>query len=578
MMVMQKKSISVARIAGGPRMICRTFLVAVVLAATTAAQASGGNGTGRKSPPASATALQAEAGKLRFDGACRNSQINRDLNEVTIEQLQGYYARHRYTAVQVVKWYLNRIDKLNPIFNALLSVHESEALSRAASEDAARRRGEMPGPLWGVPVVIKDNISIAGKITGDGWIGYTHLGAELIASRNATIVDRLESAGAIVIGQGNMPDLARADSNFSSLGGRTGNAYNVGYSPGGSSGGPAVAVTLNLAVFGQGTDTGNSIRNPAANASLVGLVPTKGLVSIAGIHPYDSMRDSTGPLSRTVADAAIVLDVIAGADPGDSGTRESSDFRPARSYASFLKVGALKGRRFGIPNFILEGSPHVHPNPAHWNRGVSPETRALLAQAIRQLEAAGATVVSADDLLPEEFDRIASSIHTSAYYSEGIDRFLGGYAPIGLGSLASFEEKAGVRFPLEKLTGGAAQHRFEDDPRANEAYFEPRHQLVEMYHAAMKKWRLDGFVYPALQVPPNDERKPLPADYPSDGPYSATGWVNWLGVPAIVVPAGFYKNGLPFGIELSGNYWGDGELLGYAYAFEQATHGRRPPP
>src|SRR5258707_3454554 len=152
-----------------------------------------------------------------------------------------------------------------------------------------------------------------------------------------------------------MPDFANADTNRSRAFGRTGNAYDVRFSPGGSSGGTVTSVTSNFALLGNGTDTGNSIRMPAATSALVGVFPTRGLVSIAGIAPLDWLLDNTGPIARDVTDAAIALDVMAGQDPLDPRTKESSLAQPG-PYTSYLKTDALRGKRFGVPTFILEGA------------------------------------------------------------------------------------------------------------------------------------------------------------------------------------------------------------------------------
>ena len=164
-----------------------------------------------------------------------------------------------------------------------------------------------PGPLWGVPIVTKANTSIKGLVTTDGWEGYKIPGHELLAPKDATIIAKLRAAGAVILGQTNMPDFAASDTNRSTAFGRTGNAYDVRFSPGGSSGGTVTAVTSNYAVLGNGTDTGNSIRMPAATSSVVGVFPTRGLVSIAGIAPLDWLLDNTGPIARNVTDAAIAL-------------------------------------------------------------------------------------------------------------------------------------------------------------------------------------------------------------------------------------------------------------------------------
>ncbi len=223
--------------------------------------------------------------------------IDRDLMEVTVPQLERFYANHKYTVTEVVRWYLARIGKYNGIYRAVQTLDSTGALATAAQEDADAKSGGtgfVRGPLWGVPLVIKANTSVKGLITTDGWKGYTIPGHELVAPKDATIVSKLRAAGAVILGQTNMPDFAASDTNRSTAFGRTGNAYDVRFSPGGSSGGTVTAVTSNYAMLGNGTDTGNSIRMPAATSAVVGVFPTRGLVSIAGIAPLDWLLDNTG--------------------------------------------------------------------------------------------------------------------------------------------------------------------------------------------------------------------------------------------------------------------------------------------
>ena len=210
--------------------------------------------------------------------------------------------------------------------------------------------------MWGVPIVTKANTSIKGLITTDGWKGYMIPGHELIAPKDATIITRLRAAGAVIIGQTNMPDFAASDTNRSTAYGRTGNAYDVRFSPGGSSGGTVTAVTANMALLGNGTDTGNSIRMPSSTSSVVGVFPTRGLVSIAGIAPLDWLLDNTGPIARNVTDAAIALDVMAGEDPTDPRTTGSAAKAEPGPYTQYLKADSLKGKRFGVPVFVYDGS------------------------------------------------------------------------------------------------------------------------------------------------------------------------------------------------------------------------------
>src|ERR1700680_1059760 len=279
--------------------------------------------------------------------------MSRDLLEVTVPQLEQMYRDHKYTVTQVVQWHIARIAKYNGIYRAVQNVDATGALATAAGEDA---EGTPHGPLWGVPIVTKANTSIKGLVTTDGWKGYMIPGHELIAPKDATIIAKLRASGAVIIGQTNMPDFAASDTNRSTAYGRTGNAYDVRFSPGGSSGGTVTVVTANLAVLGNGTDTGNSIRMPAATSSVVGVFPTRGLVSIAGIAPLDWLLDNTGPIARDVTDAAISLDVMAGEDPLDFRTIGSAAKAQPRPYTQYLKADALKGKRFGVPAFILAGA------------------------------------------------------------------------------------------------------------------------------------------------------------------------------------------------------------------------------
>jgi amidase len=501
-------------------------------------------------------------------GGIAGTRIERDLHEVTIRQLQAHYARGTYTARQVVEWHLGRIQKLNPQYRALVEVYGEEALAKASRMDEAAKGGAERGPLWGVPVVIKGNTAIAGKVLANGWQGYARADHALVARRSATVVERFERAGALILGQSNIPDFAASDSTVSSFGGRTGNAYHVWFSPGGSSGGSAVAVALGLAVLAQGSDTANSIRNPASNGSLVGVLPTHGLVSIAGMHPYDRLLDNTGPMARTVTDAALALDALAAPDPSDPRTGLSTVKRVAHSYTAFLERDALKGKRLGVPHLILEGKDA---------NVLSAESRGAFMKSVERLRALGAEVIFSEEILPEEFQRVSLAVKTAMYRTEGVAQFLKDYAPAEMSSPEGFRFRTAYGIPLDILTQKTEQFELAKDPLAETHYSAPKLALTQMYRGTLRKHRLDAYVYPPLQVPPNDERKPLPEGFPSDGPYSRTDWINRLGVPAVVVPAGFYENGLPYGLEMSADFGQDGELLGYAYAFEQATNARKAP-
>ncbi|HEX5215101.1 MAG TPA: amidase [Vicinamibacterales bacterium] len=532
--------------------------------------------------------------------AARDAAIDHDLLDVTIPQLHRLYADKKYTVTQVVQWHLDRIDRYNGVYGAIETVFKSSALAEAAREDAEAASGSgVRPPLWGVPIVIKANTSIKDEVTSAGWEGFTRPGHELIAPRDATIVAKLKTAGAIVVGHTNMPDLANSDTNRSSAFGRTGNAYDVRFSPGGSSGGTVTAVAANFAVLGNGTDTGNSIRMPAATSALVGVFPTRGLVSIAGIAPLDWLLDNTGPIARTATDAAIALSVMTGEDPLDPKTVGSPAGAQRPPYEPLLKADALTGKRFGVPAFILNGDgipfhgiPPGVPETAFEklrtaaNMPLRQDTRELFMKAVAALRAAGAEVVIDDGLLPVSFAKLSSRVSTYAYMQDGTNRFLAAFGPAEYHSAAEylkvvgaplFTSSIGTEDNFRHLGGVRIDQRLLDqDPDAERTYHAPRRAMLAAYLETLDRLKLDGLVYPAIQMPPPDETM-AQDNRLSEGPHSATSWVNMIGVPAVVVPAGFYATGLPFGLEFSARPWTDGDLLSVAYAWEQATHMRKPP-
>ena len=528
--------------------------------------------------------------------------MDRDLLEITIPQLEQLYRGHKYTVTEVVRWYIARIEKYNGIYRAVQSLDVAGALAAAAREDAAAKEGGrsfVRGPMWGVPIVTKANTSIAGLITTDGWKGYMVPGHELIAPKDATIITKLRAAGAVIIGQTNMPDFAASDTNRSTAYGRTGNAYDVRFSPGGSSGGTVTAITSNFALLGTGTDTGNSIRMPAATSSVVGVFPTRGLVSIAGIAPLDWLLDNTGPIARDLTDAAIALDVMAGEDPLDPRTIGSRAKAQPGPYTRYLKADALKGKRFGVPAFILAGAgipfqgipvsvseTDVAADTAAARLPLRLETREAFMKALEGLRTAGATVIFDDSILPDSFAVTVARVGTFPYVREGTEKFLAEYGPTQYHSADEYRKVVGSPLPAT-IIGGVdetarkdrpplMQAEFESDPQAEANVLGPRRRALDAYNEVLDRLHLDGFVYPATQMPPPDETMPQDGKI-SEGPHSDTGWVNMIGVPAVVVPGGFYPDGLPFGLELSARPWKDGDLLGWAYAYEQATRHRRPP-
>jgi len=525
--------------------------------------------------------------------------MDHDLMDVTVDGLHALYRDHRYTVSQVVRWHLQRIARYDGVYQAVQTLNDRAALELAAREDKdAAAPGFSPGPLYGVPIVIKANTSIQGLITTDGWRGFMLPGHELVAPRDATIVVRLKAAGAIIIGVTNMPDFAASDTTRSTAFGRTGNAYDVRFSPGGSSGGTVTSVTSNFAVLGNGTDTGNSIRMPVATSNLVGIFPTRGLVSIAGIAPLDWQLDNTGPIARTVADAAIALGVMAGEDPLDPATAGSASKAQGGTYTRYLTPGSLKGKRFAVPAFVLDGEgtafqgvcPGATPQEAAKAQAdarmpLKPETRAAFMKAVEELRAAGATVIIDPAILPTSWAVKASRICTLPYIRDGMDRFLGAFGPADYRSVDGYAKAVGKPMPSVVIGGETAgmnasrhvnQVVLASDPGAETALLGPRREALAAYEGELDRLHLDGFVYPAIQMPPVDETMPQDGGV-TGGPHSDTAFINMLGAPAISIPAGFYPDGLPFGIEFGARRWHDGDLISWAYDYELHTHHRRQP-
>jgi amidase len=489
-------------------------------------------------------------------------RLDRELMELDIPRLHGLYARHVVTVEQVTRWYLGRIAKYNGVYRDVQTVDVAGALETARRED---RGGGEHGALWGVPIVIKANTAVKGLPDTDGWAGFAIRGHAFVAERDATVVAKLRAAGAVILGITNMPDFAASDTNRSSAFGRTGNAYDVRFSPGGSSGGTVTAVTSNEAMV------------------VVGMLPTRGLTSIAGIAPLDWLRDNTGPIARDVTDVAIALGVMAGEDAADfrtlhsknedGGSAEKAESGP---YTMYLKKDALRGKRFGVPAFIFTEPEDV----------LQPETKAMLMQAVASLRAAGAEVVIDPELLPQSFIEGNQKIVSRTYLKDGADQWLAAWGPAEYKSGAAYTQATGVAWPPvftgERRPGGVAENApqvqrvLASDEEAEKTFWGPQRASVAELEAALQKWHLDGLVYPSAQMAPPDETM-LQGGRLSSGPHSDTGWVNRIGVPAIVVPAGFYADGLPFGLEIAARRWKDGDLLGWAYGFEQATKARRPP-
>src|SRR5881409_542721 len=332
------------------------------------------------------------------------------IEETTIEQLHSAYVGGKATAREVTEAYLGRIaafDKRGPYLNSLITIN-ANALEDAAKLDAMlKSTGKLTGPLHGIPVIVKDNIDTNDMPTSSG----VALFKDFIPARDAFIVRRLRVAGAIILAKSSLSELAigLADTINSVLPGFTRNPYNTAYASGGSSGGTGVAVAANFGTVGLGTDTGGSVRAPASINNLVGVRPTVGLVSRTGMAPLDSRRDTPGPMTRSVEDAARLLDVTAAVDPTDPATAVAADHIPP-TYTAFLQRDGLKDARIGVLRQVFK-----------LQDGADPRVIELFETAIADLRGAGAEIV--DEFKLPGFEKFPRPPQTAAQYKADWERF-----------------------------------------------------------------------------------------------------------------------------------------------------------
>jgi amidase len=490
--------------------------------------------------------------------------------ELTAEQIQADYRAGRYTAVQLTQAFLDRIQRYEGHYNAFISMNPA-ALREAEGLDAEYRDSGPRGPLHGVPVVVKDNMDMGGLVTTAGFRGFggEEGGVAMIPDRDAAAVARLRRAGAIILGKTNLPDFAgHGTRTNSSVGGVTLNPYNTAKAPGGSSGGTATAVNASFAVLGLGTETGGSIQNPAAAQALVGVKPTYGLVPLSGVFPMDATYvDVVGPLARSVRDAAMALDVLAGPTVEDLATFAAQDHIPEEGYAASLRTGSLRGRRFGV----------VGPG---WRDGflpLAPETEAHYRRAIEVLSELGAQAVD-DPFAGRGFVELYGE-RPRGGRSGSYDLFV--YLQ-GLGPGAAFRSIE----EWEELTGesfrGSARRRPPVAPTATEegdAYQAWRMRLRTLFREVLDEHELDGLFFPQAGAPvPDLIQDPERPEYnPNNHPELPSNIVNALGVPTVTLPFAYYEDGTPFVLAFIGRMWSEAELLTWAYDLEQATRARRPP-
>lgn len=514
------------------------------------------------SGPGSASALQSTAAAA--------SSPSVDVVELTVVELQEGYRTSAYTVVEVVQAFLDRIGRYEDHYNAFISMNP-DALEVAAALDEELRTTGPRGALHGVPVVIKDNLDYAGLVTTAGFNGFSAAtgGIDMIPGDDAVAVERLKAAGAVVLGKTNMPDFAgHGTRTRSSVAGETLNPYATDRVPGGSSGGTATAVNASLAVLGLGTETGGSIQNPAAAQALVGVKPTFGLVPLEGVVPIDATyRDVVGPLARTVRDAAITLDVIAGPSPEDFASYAGADHIPESGYEAALSVTALAGKRFGL----------VGPGWRESFLPLAPETETLYREAIRVLEGEGAEVV--EDPFAERgwVELYGNRTSVPSVGSHDLAVYLQGLGPqAAFHTVEEWEALAGRDFR------GRRDRRAPVAPTATEegdAYQAWRREIRALFRAVLAENELDGLFFPQAGEPirPLVEDPERPDYRPNNHAELPSNIINDIGLPTVAVPFAYYDDGTPFVVAFIGDLWEDAALVAYAYDLEQATLGRVPP-
>jgi amidase len=492
-----------------------------------------------------------------------------EFDEATFASLQAGMASGKYTSRGLVEHYLERlaaVDRQGPCLRQVIETNP-DAIAIAEALDAERKAKGPRGPLHGVPVLVKDNIDTADRMTTtagslalEGWI----------PPRDAPLVAGLRKAGAVVLGKSNLSEWANIRSNHSSSGwsGRGGqcrNPYALDRTPSGSSSGSAAAVASNCCAAAVGTETDGSILSPSSCCSIIGIKPTVGLIPRTGVIPIAHSQDTAGPMARCVADAAALLGAMAGVDPEDEATK-AEDARREADYTTFLKKDGLKGARIGV----LRAA----------EAGLRPAVRPLIETAIEAMKSQGAELI--DPVEVATIGKFGDAEGTVLRYELKAD-------------LNAYLARLPERFPartLAELIRFNEQHRDREMPFFGQETFERAESLGGLdspaYQAAlakcrelsrrqgidatMDKHRLDAIVL-VTQGPPTLIDL-VNGDYSSGG--GNTSLAAMAGYPSLTVPAG-YVFGLPVGLSFIGRAWSEGVLIRLAYAYEQTTNVRRPP-
>ena len=495
--------------------------------------------------------------------AAHSSAARIDVEELALADAQTRLASGELSSHALTQAYLDRIaaiDRAGPNLHAVIELNP-DALKDADALDAERKAGKIRSPLHGIPILLKDNIDVAGMVNSAGSLAL----ADNRPKHDAFLVQRLRAAGVVILGKTNLSEWANfrsthSISGWSSRGGQTRNPYALDRGPCGSSAGTGAGIAASLAMVGVGTETDGSIICPASQNGLVGLKPTVGLVSRSGIIPISISQDTAGPMGRSVSDVATLLNALAGADENDPSGHASADNIP-HDYTVYLKADALKGKRFGVLRQAMGNLPTVD---------------AAVERSVATLKAAGAEVV--DVKLDGWGKWDAAELDVLLYeFKDGLNTYLkhSGSARTSLAQLISWNKQhaqaAMSLFDQELFEQAQAK-----GPLTDAAYVNARDDARRMAGAEGLIRALDGGHLDAIIAPAEGRAWPIDpvlGDHDIGAGYGAAAVA---GTPSITVPMGDAR-GLPLGLVFMGRAWSEGPLLGYAYAFEQATHARRKP-
>lgn len=487
-----------------------------------------------------------------------NDKATFTIEEASISSIINAYKNGTISCENLVKQYISRIEKYDqPTGLNSIVIINPEAINIAREKDKLIKKGKKLPPLHGIPLIVKDNYNTIGLQTAAGSMAMKGFEPET----DSWIVKKLKDSGAIVLAKSNMAEWAFSPMvTISSIAGETRNPYNLDHVPAGSSGGTAAAVAANFGAVGLGTDTGNSIRGPSSHNCLVGFRTTLGLVSRAGIVPLYLRNDVGGPMTRTVEDAAIILNIIAGYDPDDPLTAASLGKTP-ESYTDFLDTEGLKNSRIGVCQDIID-------------RGIDPEIEILFNRAIKDLRAGGATVI--EDIRIENFDKISKG-HWAPAFQYDLNNYLsqqGDKVPV-----KSLNEIIEAGNYSDYIKDNLLYHKnhpgdpAENKPPALDVFNDPgRIAFRNAIEQKMEELSLDAIIYPSWNYPP--ARIGKFDEYLGDNSQIIS---PHTGQPAFTIPMGFLKNKLPAGLQFLGKMFDEPTLIKLVYSYEQSTNHRKAP-